>query len=192
MEEKEIWVPVKGFEGKYEVSNLGRVKSLEKKMMGINISHWWKTKEIKFDKEMTFKEKILKPGMDNFGYLHYRLTSGHQNFKLFKAHRLVAAHFLPDYSEKLLVTHINKNRFDNRASNLKMITKKEMLDNHAPYSKNLRCINTGEIISKFGVWCRKNNVKHSKYYLTKHLMGIDEYYCGTKYKFEKVNDGALT
>lgn len=189
MEEKEVWLPVKGFESLYEVSNLGRVKSLEKKVLGINISHWWRTKEIKFNKVMTFKEKILTPCMDSYGYLHYRLTYGKQHFKLFKAHRLVAMHFLSDYSDDLMVTHINKDRFDNRASNLKMITRKEMMNDHAPYVRYLRCVNTGEIISKFGVWCRKNNVKYSRYYLIKHLKGIDPYYCGTRYKFEKVNLG---
>lgn len=72
---KEKWKAVKGFEGLYEVSNMGRVKSLKKVIEnGVNIAHYNKTGEILFNKRMIHKEKILKPCMDSCGYLHYRLA----------------------------------------------------------------------------------------------------------------------
>lgn len=131
---KEKWKAVKGFEGLYEVSNMGRVKSLEKTITnGINITHYNKTGEVLLNKPMTYKEKILKPCMDACGYLHYRLSKEHGRYTLFKAHRLVAKHFLKDYSEKLTVNHINGNKMDNRIKNLEMMTRS---DNIKDYLKN--------------------------------------------------------
>ena len=91
---------VKGFEGLYQVSNLGRVKSL------------------KFN-----KERILRGCQGSGGYLHVSLTKD-GNQKTRKIHQLVAEAFLghTPCGMKLIVNHINFIRHDNRAENLEIDT----------------------------------------------------------------------
>ncbi|MBQ2302951.1 MAG: hypothetical protein II256_00880 [Bacteroidales bacterium] len=79
---EEIWMPINGYEGLYEVSSLGRVKALQKKtryrIEGFNAIR---------------AEKMIKPSMDASGYLHVRLTKDGVT-KLSKVHRLVGECFL--------------------------------------------------------------------------------------------------
>lgn len=103
----EIWKDVVGYEGLYQVSNMGRVKSLNYKRTG--------------------KEKILKPHKDK-GYLRVILFKDGQQ-KLFRVHRLVALHFVEGYFEGAEVDHINCVRDDNRANNLRFVTSKENSNN---------------------------------------------------------------
>ena len=73
--EEEIWKPIKDYEGLYEVSNLGRVKSLNYRGTG--------------------KEKILKNSECNNGYLLIGLVKNGK-LKTFYVHRLVAEAFIPN------------------------------------------------------------------------------------------------
>lgn len=93
----EIWRDIKGYEGLYQVSNYGRVKSL-------NYNH-------------TKKEGIMKAALDGGGYLHLRL---HKNGKRknFFVHRLVADAFLPNPDNFPIVNHKNEKPSDNRVENL--------------------------------------------------------------------------
>lgn len=91
---KEIWLPVKGYEELYAVSNLGRVKSL------------------KFD-----KEKILKPAKRKDGYLQVVLCKNGK-MKHFLIHRLVAEAFLPNPEGLPEVNHLNENKSNNVVSNI--------------------------------------------------------------------------
>jgi hypothetical protein len=100
----EIWKPIPNYEGLYEVSNLGSVKSL---------------RNDKFK-----KEKILKQGVNGRGYFHVRLYINGIS-KTRKTHQLVAESFLnhkPDGTQKLVVDHINDNPKDNRLVNLQVVT----------------------------------------------------------------------
>lgn len=103
---KEEWEPVKDYEGLYEVSYLGRVKSL--------------------GNDKTRKEKILKHGVDRYGYYHVVLCK-HGKAKTHKVHKLVAMSFLNHIpcGYKLVVDHINDNPKDNRVKNLQLITQRE-------------------------------------------------------------------
>lgn len=95
----EIWKPIPGF-SKYQVSNLGRVKS----HAGLN----W---------------RILKPFPSLKGYLFVSLPG-----KRFSAHRLVASLFLKGHDpSKNEVNHLNFDRKDNRASNLEWVSHRENL-----------------------------------------------------------------
>lgn len=92
--EHEIWKPVKGFEGLYEISSLGRVKSL-----------WYG------------KEKILKPGKNRKGYLFVSLCRNGKQ-KNFRIHRLVAEAFLSNPMGLPEVNHKDENKANNCVNNL--------------------------------------------------------------------------
>lgn len=103
---QEEWKPVVGYEGLYEVSNLGRVKSLPR------------YRTIK-------SEKILKQNLKS-GYFFVRLynKSLHQDIKV---HQLVAMSFLGykrNGLQDVVVDHINENKFDNNLNNLQLTTQR--------------------------------------------------------------------
>ena len=91
----EIWEPVKGYEGLYEVSNLGRVKSLNYKR--------------------TKQEKILKPNITKANYQQVHLCKD-KKIKILYIHRLVAETFIPNPNNYPCVNHKDENsikpRFD--------------------------------------------------------------------------------
>ena len=99
-EDLEEWRPIKGFEGLYECSSLGRVKSL------------------KFG-----KERILKPDKIKNGYLRVILCKDEKK-KKYTVHRLVANAFIPNPNNLETVNHINEIKTDNRVSNLEWMTHK--------------------------------------------------------------------
>ena len=100
----EIWKDIEGYEGLYQVSNLGRVKSLEK-LKGVQIQ----------------KERILSPTTIKGGY--YRVTLCKKGIcNKYLVHRLVAKAFLP---QNITVNHKNGNKADNSVVNLEWLTQKE-------------------------------------------------------------------
>lgn len=96
----EQWRPVKGYEGLYEVSNLGRVKSLK-----------------------YGKERILKPLKNRDGYLFVILYRNRKRNGL-KVHRLVAAAFIPNPEGFPEVNHRDEDKTNNVVSNLEWCTHK--------------------------------------------------------------------
>lgn len=111
---KEIWKDIPGYEGLYQVSNLGRVKALERMT--------------KRERPLFVKERILCPGKRT-GYLIVSLGSGKAR-KSYSVHRLVANAFIPNPENKRTVNHKDGNKMNNEASNLEWNTDKENL-NHA-------------------------------------------------------------
>lgn len=97
----EEWKDIKGYEGKYQVSNLGNVRSL----------NWRNTGRI--------RNLYLKP--HNKGYLQVEL---HENSKkkMFTVHRLVALHFVDGFSDDKIVNHKNEDKTDNRFDNLEWVS----------------------------------------------------------------------
>lgn len=95
----EIWKPVPGLEEFYQVSNLGRVKSLAR----VTIAKWKSIPKYKF----FFKERILKPSKDKCGYLHVRIGLPMQKANLWKVHQLVWLAFHPEYDRKKMRTQIH-------------------------------------------------------------------------------------
>jgi hypothetical protein len=110
----EIWKEVKGYEGLYEVSNLGRVKSLSRIVLKCGKNPFI-TKEI-----------ILKNYIGNGKYLMVRL-SNNGKAKTKRIHQLVAISFLNHNpcGHKLVVNHIDFDRLNNKAENLEIITARE-------------------------------------------------------------------
>lgn len=118
----EIWKDIEGYEGSYQVSNLGRVKSLER--MVFNPLHG----------QIKIKETILKFGHDGFNYCQVGLqTNGRKNFKI---HRLVAIAFIPNPENKREINHIDGNKDNNCIDNLEWVSSSEN-QIHA-YKNNLR------------------------------------------------------
>lgn len=107
---EEIWKDITGYEGLYQVSNLGRVKSLEK-TRGRGKGH-------------LYPEKILKGYKKRSGYIEIDLRKNGKS-KKYKVHRLVAIHFCEGYKEGLVVMHINNIKDDNRSCNLQWGTHSE-------------------------------------------------------------------
>ena len=117
-QQREEFRSVPGYEGYYEVSNFGNVKSLEREFL------------IRGHYPGTIKEKILRPGLiGSIGKKYYGLgLYKNDKRKMFKIHVLVAMAFLghiPDGTHKMVVDHIDNNRLNNHLSNLQLISQRE-------------------------------------------------------------------
>lgn len=108
----EIWKQVVGYEGLYEVSNYGRVKSLAKTIPGL------------FGSTIYLKEKIRKNQKYPNGYEYVGL-SNNGKVKTHLVHRLVALAFIPNPDNLPEVNHKNEQITDNRVENLEWVTHKE-------------------------------------------------------------------
>lgn len=109
---EEVWKDIVGFEGKYQVSNLGRVKSFA---LGF--------------------PKILKGKVQKNGYLLYNLSVSKNNIVYKKGHRLVAEYFIPNPDNKPYVNHIDGDKTNNHIDNLEWCTPAE--NNRHYYGKHL-------------------------------------------------------
>lgn len=116
---KEEWREIKGFEDRYEVSNLGRVRSKPRYTVVTN------KKGTRFRRKM--QSKILKPSDNGCGYMHVILTSGKQKFGKY-IHRLVCDAFIPNPENLSTVNHISENKLDNRAENLEWMSLKDNIN----------------------------------------------------------------
>lgn len=107
----EIWKPVKGYEGLYEISNYGRVKGMER------VTKFGTQNKI-------YPERILKPKRRKGLYSSYVLcnTNGHKTIMI---HRLVALHFIPNPESKRCINHKDGNKENNHICNLEWVTHKE-------------------------------------------------------------------
>lgn len=126
----EIWKDIKGYEGLYQVSNLGRVKSLSRYSFGIGRSR------------RKIKERILVITTINNQYSYVTLSNVNGG-KHYKVHKLVAEHFLghkTDGTQALVIDHINNIKSDNRLENLQIITQRE---NASKDKKNASSMYTG-------------------------------------------------
>ena len=137
------WIPVKGYEGLYEVSGiLGKVRSLNYRKTG--------------------RVEILTGFINRKGYVQIDLTKNGER-KLFREHRIVAEHFRPNPFNKPCVNHLNEKTDDNRASNLSWTTYEENNNygtrnerigkaqrNHVKKSKSvLQYTKTGEFVKEW-------------------------------------------
>lgn len=102
---EEEWRDVAGYEGLYQISNFGRVKSLPRN-------------------GATNKPKILRPNIKKTGYIHYVLRKNNAP-KTFSAHRLVANAFISNPNNLPQVNHINGDKANNSVDNLEWCTQLE-------------------------------------------------------------------
>lgn len=106
---EEIWKNIEGYEGLYECSNYGNIKSLamDVKMPNGGLRH--------------YDERILKPRVDKYGYLYINLSKNGK-IKTFKIHRLVAQTFLDNPNNLPCVNHKDENKLNNIPENLEYCT----------------------------------------------------------------------
>ena len=130
----ETWKAIAGYEGLYEVSDLGRVKSLK-----------------------YCKERILNPGKNTRGYLQVGLSKDGQR-KMSFVHRLVADEFVPNPNNLTTVNHKDEVKTNNVASNLEWMSQKDNINYGTrnkrvaeSLSKKVQMFNkkTGELLATF-------------------------------------------
>lgn len=112
---EEIWKDIEGFENVYQVSNMGRVRSLKKG-----------------------KVYIFKTYLDTHGYPYVLLYVGRENgcMKHFKTHRLVAKAFCDGYAEGMVVDHLDGDKTNNVWTNLEWVTSGK--NNRRAYATGLK------------------------------------------------------
>ena len=141
---KEIWKDIKGYEGYYQVSNFGQVRSVDREI--VNEGNRGKSKT------SHYKGRILSAGERNKGYLMVVLTKN-SKMKSFAVHRLVAQAFIPNPNNYPQVNHIDENKTNNRVDNLEWCTCK--------YNVN------------YGSWKEKQSKAHKGLY-SKKVVQIDK------------------
>lgn len=126
--EEEVWRPIKGFEGLYEISSYGRVKSFKGK-----------------------HPKILHPDISRKGYLRIDLRKNNEKHRK-SIHRLVAMTFIENKEvEKNQVNHIDGNKQNNNVDNLEWCTNRENWDHAVAHNlvgqnrKQVICVENGKI-----------------------------------------------
>ncbi len=103
---EEIWKDIPGYEGRYQVSDLGNVRSVRLMRFG--------------------KVLMKKPEVHYSGYLYHKLWNlGHKGRRKIFVHRLVASAFMPNPEDKEIVNHLDRNRKNNCLSNLEWATASE-------------------------------------------------------------------
>lgn len=125
---KEIWKDIKGYEGLYQISNLGRVKKLQRTIITKN------------NRKLSYKEMILKPTLNSKGYCRVELIDITGNRKRCFVHRLVAFEFCDKQDNCNVVNHKDCNPLNNNYQNLEWVTQKENMQysiglNRKHYSK---------------------------------------------------------
>lgn len=111
----EIWKDIEGYEGLYQVSNLGRVKSLERMC------------RCRGDGVRKVPERILKPGLNGHGYLTVAL-SNEGVWVTYYVHNVTSQAFLYKKAGATEVNHKNGNKQDNKIANLEWVTGDENIE----------------------------------------------------------------
>lgn len=102
---KEVWKDITGYEGLYQVSNLGRIKSFRK-----------------WNRDAGENERLLNPTISNNGYMQVTLYRSQNDRHKFLVHRLVAQEFVENPNNFGAVNHKDENRLNNKAENLEWCT----------------------------------------------------------------------
>lgn len=119
----ETWKPVVGYEGLYEISSMGRVKSLKRTIIAKNGTR------------MEVEEKLLAQSTITGGYLSVCL-SDHGECRSYPVHRLVAMAFIPNPKNLSDVNHKDEDKTNNSVENLEWMTHKENL-NYGTYKERM-------------------------------------------------------
>ena len=163
--EQEIWKDIEGYEGKYQVSNCGRVKSLGRYI------------EKKGQSTAYLQERILSTRMLN-GYKMVHLCSNNKE-KTFSVHRLIAIAFIPNPNNFPHIDHINTIRTDNRVENLRWVNRSMNMMNEITHKKRSEYWKEKTKKGK-NIWVERKKRK---------VIALDENY-NIVYKFNTINEAA--
>ena len=131
---EEIWKPVPGYEGLYEASTYGRIRSIERFVYHRRCKRFQKRKSV-----------ILKPSISSRGY--YTIVFGiNGTRKAYAVHRIIAETFLPNPNNLPVVNHKDENKANNAVSNLEWCTQKYNIN----YGSGLKRRALAQSISKKG------------------------------------------
>lgn len=119
----EVWKDIEGYEGVYQISNFGKIKSLERSLRRSN------------GVIQTRNERLLRQSENMFGYLMVTLHLENSK-KTIAVHRLVAKAFVTQKKGCIEVNHIDGNKQNNMADNLEWCTRKQNVDHS--FDKGLR------------------------------------------------------
>lgn len=122
--EKEVWKDIPGYEGAYQVSNLGNFKALSRT---IHLSN---------GRVIKCKERIKNPSKHSSGYLRINLTDANKEIKSHYAHVLVLTAFKCKRPNKQDADHRNGIRTDNRLKNLRWLGRRENRGKIGPLNNN--------------------------------------------------------
>lgn len=152
----EIWKSIEGFDGRYEVSNLGQVRALPRLQ---RFCHWrtgeWHERQTKL--------RVVSTQLVNSGYLIVHLSHEYQRQALL-VHRLVALAFLPP-SDLPEVNHKNGVKTDNAASNLEWVSRSENKVHAVAHGLNVQATRvrdpiTGEVYPSIAEAARRLKLGH--------------------------------
>lgn len=149
---QEVWKDIKGYEGLYQISNLGRVKSLQKIVNQRRRSCYT-------------KEKILKPNVLWTNYLYVNLYKNKKP-KHCLIHKMIAIAFIPNPMNKPFVNHIDGNKQNNSIDNLEWVTSSEnnlhairnSLRKYETQKKKIKQIKNGIVIAKYNSLTEAHNI----------------------------------
>ena len=161
---EEIWRPIVGYEGLYEVSSYGRVRSLDRYVKGKSYR--------------LHKGKVLSPGKNSRGYLSAVLSYNGKH-KAITVHRLVAEAFLPNPDNLPEVNHKDEDKTNNRVENLEWCNHK--------YNMNYgtRNIRAKETAIKNGYYTGLSKEEYRKKYRDKNKEKIREKQRGYMREYNK-------
>ena len=147
---QEIWKEIEGYDGFYQVSNLGDVKSI-----GGQIGNAIR------------KPRVLKQSLTIDGYPKVRLQRGNED-RTVTVHRLVAMYFVPNPNNEETVNHIDGNKMNNVFSNLEWTDRSGQM--HHAYKLNLKSARVGSSNSN-----AKLTPKEVRYIRDNYIKGNREY-----------------
>lgn len=158
----EVWKDIAGYEGLYQVSNLGRVRSVDRVVSR-------KTAKGKLSK-VPRKGIILSQHFGSRGYLHVGLSKG-ALLKTRPTHRLVLETFTPNSDKFLVANHISGVPTDNRLSNLEWCTQSENVL-HALDLKLAKTVGV-DMLNLHGEYIRSfDSVTDAGKFINRHCSGI--------------------
>ena len=173
---------IKGFEGKYQVSDTGEVRSIDHYVE--QISYFGR------HQRRLMRWRTLKQNKTWNGYMIVYLSIG-KKYQWFTVHRLVAEAFIPNPQNLSDVNHINGNKSDNRLENLEWCNRSDNVKHSYDVLGRkrkcweIRCRETDELIK--GKCSLSKIIKKPIPYIDRHINNNVFYHNGRHYQFIKIN-----
>ena len=173
---EEKWKDIQGYEGLYQVSNLGNVRSLDR-----IVKH--------YPKDYFQEGRVLKSALTKNGYPMVVLLN-HNDRKTKKIHRLVAEAFIPNLNNYNVVNHKDENKENNCVENLEWCTSKYNANYGSrnkkmakALSKKVAMIKDGIVLKVFDSQADARREGFSQAQISKCCNGIVKHYLGYQWKF---------